>query len=227
MPIQDIREQIGDSKAGDSSLQLLPAIIYTSDCLLSGKIRSEVAGTLADILNHRASSPLSGSADAFLHLLDVEALSPSGTREHIQSTYVMKENILFAAQTKLERVHQVKSGISRPHAEERNDRILAVAYVPSHILIGWVAGDAWGTLARDLVCRQTFLSLYEVRVSSHSTEDETRYALAAVNSSRILHITQLHRESEMPTHLTVDGILSELLGLKSCSSAKSPRQNAQ
>jgi hypothetical protein len=226
MPTQDLREQIGDSKAGHSGLQLLPAIIYTSDCVLRGGIRSEIAGTLADILSHRANSPLSGSTDAFLHLIDVEALSPGGTKEHIQSTYVMKENILFAAQTKLERVRQGKSGVSRPHAEEWNDRILAVAYVPSHILIGWVAGDAWRTLARDLGCRQTFLSLYEVRVSSHSTEGETRYALAAVNSSRILHITQLHREGEMPAHLTVDGILSELLGLKCYGPAKSPRQNA-
>lgn len=213
MTTQDLCEEIGVSKAGDGSFQFLPAIIYTSDCVLKGKIQSQVPGSLADVLNFRSTTAFSESMDAFLPLSGVEALYPGGSSEGMQSTYVRKDNILFAAQTKAEMVRCAKRG--KPRSDERDDYVVVAACVPSHVLVGRLAGHSWRTLAHSLGSQQRFLSLSEVRVSSHSAEGETKYALAAINSSRVLHITQLSQEGErIPGPLTVDGILAELLGLK-------------
>ncbi len=219
MATQDLHVKPNAGKGDDRSL-LLPAIIYTTDSVLKGRIRSDAAGSLADILNHRPDNLLSESAESFLPVFGVESLSVDGSRELMESTYVRKENILFAAQSRLQMVRQGRRGKSRT-PDEREGEVMVVAYVPSHLLVGRLAADTWRTLANDLGCRQTFLSLSYVRVMSHSSEGETRYAIAAVNSSRILHITRLPSEDEMTREqLTVDGILSELLGLKRGSVGK-------
>jgi len=218
---QNVHVQPSTGKADDKSL-LLPAIIYTTDSVLKGRIRSAAAGSLADVLNHRPDTLFSESAESFLPVFDVESLSVNGSRELMESTYVSKENILFAAQSRLQMVQQNRREKSNSSDErEEEEEVVVVAYVPSHLLVGRLAADTWRTLAHDLGCRQRFLSLSYVRVLCHSNEAETRYAMAAVNSSRILHITRLPGEDEMRRgQLTVDGILSELLGLRSGSAGK-------
>jgi len=223
MRTQDLREKTDAGKASRGYPELIPAILYTSDCVLRGKVGCEAMEPLADILNRNSGTPISGSNDAFLPLFEVDAVFADGNREEMQSTYVRKENVLFAAQSKVQMVRRGKGVKSGAYPDEMGEEVPVVVYMPSHILIGNLKPDTWRTLADDLACRQRFLSLSGVMVSSSSVEVQTRYALAAVNSGRILHITRLPREGDlMRGQLTVDGILSELLGLKGSSAAKRP-----
>ena len=221
MRTQDLREQNGAGRVSDARLSFLPVIIYTSGCVLKGRVRCEIYEPLATILNRGSADTLAGSLEAFLPILSAEAISSSGSREALESTYVRKDNILFAAQSKLQMVRRGKGGKSKLNSDASDEAVSVVAYMPSHILVGKLEAGAWRTLAEDLGCCQRFLSLSEVRVLSPSSEGEDRFALVAVNSGRILHITQLPRGSEITAgQLTVDGILSELLGLRCDSGSK-------
>ncbi|AKG53571.1 hypothetical protein DGWBC_0908 [Dehalogenimonas sp. WBC-2] len=168
----------------DSKLRRVKALVFTVNGLFNGYALCQQNQRLLDALNKGFLTPKLHVVGNYLALYDVDMYGSENVREHMDTVYLRKTNILFVGE------QATKPEVISPPActLRKKKRVKVVVSLPQVTLKGELYSEMWEELQDTINKNDQFIPITDVELSVPLPNGLSNLPFVAVNIDYIVYV---------------------------------------